>query len=58
MNLAALFSDDETQQACEDCHASHDLLQVRLSADGHFRCDKCEAKDKAQFNPAVPLAGR
>ena len=35
------ISEDETMQDCEDCHDPFCLLQMRLSPDGHFRCDKC-----------------
>jgi Zn finger protein HypA/HybF involved in hydrogenase expression len=44
------ISEDETMQECEDCHDLFCLLQMRLSHDGHFRCDKCTAHN-AQASP-------
>ena len=37
--------EDETLEECEDCHDPHDILQTRLSFDGHFRCDECTERD-------------
>ena len=40
------ISENETLQECEDCHDPHDLLQTRLSFDGHFRCDQCTKRNE------------
>lgn len=49
------ISEDETMQKCEDCHDPFDILQIRLSFDGHFRCDKCTRHDARATGGGVPL---
>lgn len=49
------ISEDETMQECDKCHARFDILQVRLSFDGHFRCDKCTRHDTRATGSGVPL---
>ena len=46
--------EDETMQECEDCHDPFDLLQIRLSEDGHFRCEKCTEHDRKQAPLPAP----
>lgn len=41
--------DDESLQECEDCHDEFDMMQVRISQDGHFRCDLCSQSDSKFF---------
>lgn len=38
---------------CDDCHDEFDTLQMRLTTDGHFRCDKCANHDARQYQPAL-----
>ena len=38
---------------CDDCHDEFDTLQMRLTADGFFRCDKCAKHDAKQYQPAL-----
>lgn len=39
------MAQEETQQECEQCRRTFDLLQVRLCLDGRFLCDACAAKN-------------
>lgn len=43
--------DTGTLQECEDCHDEFDLWQIRMSPDGHFRCDDCTEHDSKAWNP-------
>lgn len=38
---------------CDDCHDEFDTLQMRLTTDGHFRCDKCAKHDTKQYQLAL-----
>ena len=40
------INSDDCLNECDDCHDEFDTLQMRLNADGIFRCDKCTARNK------------
>jgi len=46
--------DEDNLESCENCREKFCLLQIRISRDGHFHCDRCTEKPQTMTFTKTP----